>query len=455
MPLELSFLSRNRNHANHALTQPNGDPLSRFGLHYFPDTLHYRDADLQVWLPELASLGAGWLILPAEVGRAIPESFITGLLSNQIQPVVHFQLPNDQPPPLAELQTLLDVYAKWGVQFVSFFDRPNDRSAWPAAAWAQQDLVERFLDHFLPVAEMAYHGGMTALFPALHPGGSYWDTAFLRSALQSMLRRKQERLTRSLALSAYAWTHRKPLNWGAGGPERWPHTRPYLTPEGSQDQRGLHIADWYASIAKSVLDETLPIFQFQTGQPGLPLGGQAEKTSTPGDACQVALAITRLLAKEKVFSAEDPSEALEPIHADVVCSAFWLLSALPGAAEEKQAWYSPEGKALPPAETIRTHKARAKVAKMGANRIRQYLLLPTYDWGIDEVHLEVIRPFLRKYRPTVGFSLDEAVLADAVTVIGDESVFPEDALNRLRQAGCRVERISGDGTTIASLLAER
>ena len=253
-----------------------------------------------------------------------------------------------------------------------------------------------------------------------------------------------------MALSAYGWTFQKSLNWGAGGPERWPKTRPYLTPEGSQDQLGFHIADWYAAIAKSTLEELLPIFLFQAGLPSANMPSALETKPE-----QVPLAVARLLQKEKVLSDDDRAEPLEPIHSAVVCAAFWLLAAQPGTPEERQAWYTQEGKANPAAETIRTHKARAKIAKMGANRIRHYLLLPTYDWGIDEVHLEVIRPFLRKYRPTVGFSLDEAVLADAVTVIGDEAVFPEDALNRLRQAGCRVERINGDGTTIASLLAER
>lgn len=452
MPLELSFLNRTRNLASHALTQPNGEPVSRFGMHYFSDTLGYRDSDLQTWLPELASLGVGWLILEAEVGRAIPEPFITGLVSNQIQPVIRFILPNDKIPPLGELQTLLEVYARWGVRYVSFYDRPNDRSTWPAASWGQQDLVERFLDRFIPTAELAYQSGLTPIFPPLQPGGSYWDTAFLRSSLQSLLRRKQERLARSLALSAYGWTYGKPLNWGAGGPERWPRTRPYLTPEDSQDQRGFHIFDWYSAIARTILEEPLPIFLFQAGRPG---PAQVSPQDDPLAPNLTELNITRLLQNEKVYSNENCQEALEPIHSDVICSAFWLLSARSGSPEERWAWYTPDGKALPRAETVRAYKARSKIAKLGANRVRHYLLLPAYEWGIDEFHLEAIRPFLRKYRPAVGFSIDEAVLADAVTVIGDETIFPEDALNRLRQAGCRVERIAGDGTKIASMLAER
>jgi len=34
---------------------------NRIGFHYYPDTFHYREKDLQTWLPELQGLGAGWL----------------------------------------------------------------------------------------------------------------------------------------------------------------------------------------------------------------------------------------------------------------------------------------------------------------------------------------------------------------------------------------------------------
>jgi hypothetical protein len=264
-----------------------------------------------------------------------------------------------------------------------------------------------------------------------------------------MLRRKQDRLAHSMALSAYAWTFGKSLDWGAGGPERWARSRPYTTPEGSQDQRGFRIYEWYQSIARSVLRENLPIFLFQAGLSNAP------KPKTLNSNPQDNLNIARLLSNEKVVINEVLQDSLEAVHPSVVCAASWLLSAIPGHPTEADTWYSVDGKANPIAETIRNWRARAKVAKLGVNRIRHYLLLPAYEWGIDEVHLEAIRPFLRKYRPAMGFSIEEAVLADSVTVIGDETAFSDEALNRLRQAGCRVERINGDGTTIAALLAER
>ena len=55
-------------------------PVRRIGFHYFPDTQHYRQSDLQTWLPLLHELGAGWLTLQAPDNRAIPEAFIRGLI---------------------------------------------------------------------------------------------------------------------------------------------------------------------------------------------------------------------------------------------------------------------------------------------------------------------------------------------------------------------------------------
>jgi putative cell wall-binding protein len=81
--------------------------------------------------------------------------------------------------------------------------------------------------------------------------------------------------------------------------------------------------------------------------------------------------------------------------------------------------------------------------------------LPSYEWGVADWHLDVIRPFVKKYKPTIGFSLAEASLAEKVTVIGNNQSFSEDQLDSLRATGSHVERISGDGTSIATSLQER
>src|SRR5512147_276141 len=198
-------------------TYPTQISRSRLGFHYYPDTLHYRASDLFTWLPELKAMGAGWLTLVAPPNYAIPEPFLHGLLAAGIEPILHFNLPLCHQTHDDTLGLLFRAYAGWGVRYVVLFDRPNQRNAWPISAWAQSDLVERFLDIFLPIANAALQAGLIPVFPPLEPGGDYWDTAFLRLALEGLERRGQEELLQELHLSAYAWADERPLEWGAGG----------------------------------------------------------------------------------------------------------------------------------------------------------------------------------------------------------------------------------------------
>jgi hypothetical protein len=436
---------------------------TRLGFHYFPDTNHYRESDLLAWLPELRSLGTSWLTLIAPIDRAIPELFIHGLLSAGIEPILQFPLNLSEPPYPGDISMLFDAYAKWGVHYAILFDRPNSRSAWSVASWTQEDLVERFLDRYHPIAEVAFKAGLDPVFPPLEPGGNYWDTAFLHTALQSLLRRKKQALLDHLAISAYAWTNERSLNWGAGGPERWPGARPYFTPPMEEDQRGFRIFDWYRAISQSVLQRPCPIIILGVGSPW----DHTLKTnpvSNPVVHAQTNFTIARLATGEVVNDPVKPEIILEQMPAEVMACNFWLLAAAPDSPYLQQAWFQPEGQTMPVVGTIRqwfahSEETRSPVnaapAAKNSHTIGHYLLLPHYEWGIADWHLEVIRPFVKKYTPTIGFSLSEAAHAGRVTVIGNQNSYSDDDLNMLRNAGCIVERISGDGTSIATQLAER
>ena len=63
------------------------------------------------------------------------------------------------------------------------------QDGWTSESWAQSGLTERFLDSLLPIAEAAVAVGLAPLFPPLEPGGDYWDTTFLRGALDGIKRR--------------------------------------------------------------------------------------------------------------------------------------------------------------------------------------------------------------------------------------------------------------------------
>jgi hypothetical protein len=436
-------------------------PNNRLGLHYFPDTLHYREADMQTWLPELQALGVSWLVLRSEQDRAIPEHFLRGLKQAGIRPVIQFAFSLEQLPDLKEIGTLWEVYARWGADHVIFYDRPNTRSAWPVTGWVQQDLVERFLDRYLPAAGLALQMGLTPVFPPLEPGGSYWDTAFLRSALQAMQRRKQAELLQRLVLSAYGWTGGHSLDWGAGGPERWPQARPYQLPGGSEDQRGFRIFDWYLAIARSVLNQPCRIILLQAGLPAAPQATPPD----PQEQASTSARITRLLSGEAPVEPQVEENLINPLPEQLIACNFWLLSAAAGSPHLGQSWFEDKEHRRPVVETIRTWQRERKTSTVvpsqvdgsgkDSRSIRHYLLLPGYEWGVSDWYLEVIRPFVKKYRPTVGFSPEEAEKATRVTVVGNPQNYPENLLGRLQQSGCQVEQIGGDGTNIATELSVR
>ncbi len=441
---------------------------TRFGFHYYPDTLHYSKRDLQVWLPVLKRLRASWLVLVAPLDRAIPEAFLRGLIEAHIQPILHFHLPLGKTIDLASLRLLFENYADWGVKTIILFDRPNIRLAWSSQSWVQSDLTERFLDLFLPPAEIAFQTGLKPALPPLEPGGDYWDTAFLQAVIKGIQRRSSGELRRALSLSAYAYVTDKPLNWGAGGPERWPKSHPYYLPIGQQDQRGFYIFDWYLSIAEAVLGEEPPLILLGVGCPLVATGNPDQFLRARVEHAEKNLTLAQWVCTP--IDEKSSNNTFEPISSRVMACNFWLLTAAEGSPHQADAWFHPDGSGKGVDESFQLWLSAGSQTRTIApisspnqhtqepiqqvnQSIDHYLLLPLFEWGVSEWYLDAIRPFILKHRPTIGFSKIEAARAKRVTVIGSEQLFAGDILDELRNAGCRVDRITGDGTEIASILA--
>ncbi|MGD2027837.1 MAG: hypothetical protein PVI99_08475 [Anaerolineales bacterium] len=442
---------------------------ARIGFQYFPDTYHYREADLITWLPELVAMGAQWLVLETPAERAIPEDFLRPMISSGIEPILKFNLTMTHPPDLEQISMLIDVYAQWGVHYITLFDRPNTLAAWSQDTWVQQNLVNRFLNAFIPLAEYVSQAGIHPVFPGLEPGGNFWDTAFLRSALQEIKERGHTRLLKRMVIGAYAWSGEKSLNWGAGGPKAWPGVRPYFTPNDEQDHLGFRIFDWYTAITEDVLGHRLPMILLGTGasQKRTPQPNQTEKTRLPdGD---INFSIANLLAGS--YDASGQEEIFHPIPHHVIAGCFTQIFANARSAAAENAWFSAGGKAASVVDRMKQwtekRKKEQNASKSGKpdpphkkssalktkKPIKHYLLLPRYKWGIEEWYLEVTRPFIKKYRPTVGFSMREAFLAEKVTIIGGKQAFPERLVTELERSGAKVVEISGNGTEIATKLA--
>jgi hypothetical protein len=73
---------------------------------------------------------------------------------------------------------------------------------------------------------------------------------------------------------------------------------------------------------------------------------------------------------------------------------------------------------------------------------------------VSDVVLNKVRPLIKKFRPTLGFSIEEALHAAKVTVFPDPNIFTAEQINKLRVAGCDVEILPQAGIEIATLLQD-
>ncbi len=266
-----------------------------------------------------------------------------------------------------------------------------------------------------------------------------------------------------MGLSSYAFTYNHELEYGSGGPEKWPNSLPYTQNPGSEDQYGFRNYEWLQSVTRSVCDFELPIHMLGSGikEPGVPYSPEIH-----AGVCLNILERLKGLVPENAVPGYVKS-----------CS-FHLLSAEPETEEYACAWFKSRDEHLPIVDFLLpgTNEEMNTTGKTdfksnvketvgetidfsesveNPHPLEHYLLLPVYEWGIADFHLEVTRPFIQKFHPTIGFSVKEAALARRVTVIGGEQTFPEELLDGLRKSGSTVDRVSGDGTSIATQLAER
>lgn len=319
---------------------PLPQPNTGLGFHYFPDDAHYRATDLHLWLPELKSLGASWLTLIGSPARAIPESFLRPIIEASIEPIIHVPVRPAQAVDLDALQVLYQSYARWGAHYVALYDQPNTRAAWQPDEWGREGLIPRFLDLLLPALQMAQANGLTPVFPPLKQLGDYWDTSFLDSALTLLHQRRQGHLLKDLVFGFYGFTGNRPLEWGAGGPARWPESRPYNTPPGSQNQGGFHAFEWYADVIRAHLGEPRPLLMLAGGAR---LGDADDPNFPPVDeswhaSCNTSIAMAMM-------------ERTLPAY--VMNVSFWLLAADANSPHASAAWRRSDGTTLPALEALR------------------------------------------------------------------------------------------------------
>lgn len=400
---------------------------NRFGFYYFPDCQHYAEKDIQRWLPALKEVNAQWLVLQSPVNRAIPEDFIRTFSESGIQLVIDFNSLLSTVVDWHDLELLLSNYGKWGAKYAMLNQYPNQQASWAHNQWGNSNLIDSVISEFIQFGTHCLENGIRPVFPLLTPGGDYWDLAFLKIALVMLKEKAPLSIQNNFVLSAAAWDWGKQLDWGTGGQERWPKVKPYKFPQESQNQLGFRTFEWYAQITSVVFGKSIPILLLQAGINNFQL--DPEENTEPADLDKL-IAIYKLLKGENVYEEPGNTHLLQPISADVIGCCFYLLAS-ESPAQNACRWYSADGLRLPPAQAIHfiengkqeqiEENSNEKPSSKVNFKQNRYILISSALESEASILLELLHPYIAKFRPMIGFSVEDA--AESAMVL---AVLPDD-----------------------------
>lgn len=411
----------------------------KIGYSYFQTPKYFVKKQVDEWMSALKRLGTSMVLFESNFDRAIPEDVILAAQAFELEPIVHFASELPLARKFNEITILLDVYAKWGVKSIILGDRPNLRQSWLNTGWQFENLVDHFLDRFIPLANYAVFKGLTPVLSPLQPGGDYWDTAFSELALKGLRQRRLDEVIEALVLGCYGFTFNKSLSWGSGGPERWPLSKPYLTPDGQEDQLGFHNYDWIQAIAELTIGEKLPVLLLNAGHPGT-VYSQPNPEKTFNDIKTIQTAVD---------PQADAGEGLGVF--DNAQSVTGIVFSLPTISQIVVDDLTPSA-FLQMFGGNKGINNKAPSQKHVRKIFSHYLLLPSRSSGVADVVLNKVRPVIKKFQPTVGFSIEEAALAQKVSIYPDSLLFSDEKINKLRASGCQVEILPESGIDIATSL---
>ena len=412
---------------------------TQLGYHFYADKKHYTRAELGAWLEAIGGK-AQWICLQSSCHTAIPEVVLLFCEENKIKPVIQFDLTEWSKASPKDFVAILQYYQRKGIRFIQLDGYFNLRKTWKTLENGTEFLMQ-LSSTVIDFHHLAEEYGFYHVLPKLKLGGDYWDLVVLKFLLQQLHQADIE--CDILVLSFAAWINNHSLLWGKGGKQKWTEPQPYQETFSGEDHRGFMGFEWYQEIAEEEFGHQIPL---------LILDGAKDLVCNPTEESKAqikklfeflsnennAKAFTNVLGVCLAYNSSFyTSEITEYVHNHVEISA----------NEETVI----EEKTIPKQPVLKSIKHSSKLKQEKC--ISHYLLLPEYDWGISPWHLEVALPFIRKYRPTIGYSIEEAKNATFVTIVMDQDVFTDNDIDSLQQAGCKTAVIFGDGTEIAAKLA--
>jgi hypothetical protein len=401
---------------------------NKLGFHYFLDVEQFNTADSNLWIQKLQEINAKWLVIQNPQDRAIPEEFIRSFSGAGINLIINFNEDVSSDIDLSSLTTLLNVYGKWGVKYAYLFEKPNLQSTWGISKWNNQDIVKTHLNKFISFAQLCVKNHIKPIFSPLFPGGDYWDLAFLEESLEGLASLAASLINNNLILSAFGWDWGHSIEWGSGGKTKWPESKPFHQKQNTQNQQGFRTYEWYLELSEKVLGKRLPIIILEAGIPNDCFTGNSVNPVHTDDL----FAITHLLAGENVFNPKKTEMLLSPIPSEVIGCNFFILSAQMETKYFPYRWFTPKGVPLAPARTLGltdntpTMQIEEQPAQMNNPieefhfKYRRYILFSDSQKQDMPSLLKKLDPYIRNFKPHMGFSKVEATEAAYILIITDK-----------------------------------
>jgi len=431
------------------LTQEKTFISNRLGFHYFLDVEQFKTVDSHLWVQKLQEINAKWLVIQNPKDRAIPEEFIRTFSKAGMNLIINFNEDVCSDIDFSNLTTLLNVYGKWGVKYAYIFEKPNLRSKWGDIKWNTYDIIEKHLKFFIPFAQLCVENHIKPVFSPLFPGGDYWDLAFLEKSLES-LAHTDPQIKNNLVLSAFGWDWGRSIEWGSGGKNKWQKTKPFHKKQNTQNQQSFRTYEWYLELSEKIFGKKLPIIILEAGVPNDCFMDSSMDTA-PTD---IPFAITHLLNGKNVYDPKNPELLLSPIPSEVIGCNFFVLSAQTEKKYFPYRWFTPKGFPLTPALTlgltsnISTPQTEENLAQINIPikqfqfKYRRYILFSDSLKQEMSNLLEKLDPYIRKFKPHLGFSKVDAANAAYILYITDKKKeFLSDDIEALSE-NCIIKIIS-------------
>ena len=397
---------------------------NKFGFHYFRDVENFTLSEAKKWANVLLDFNVKWLVVQNPKNRAIPEYFIKSFSSAKITIIVDFNLTSYKDFNLSEIEPLLNVYGKWGVKYANLFHQPNTQAFWGESKWNSMDIVKAHSGSFHNFAKLCMDKNIVPVFPPLHPGGEYWDLAFLERSLSLIKTDLPQFIIDSMSMSVYGWDWNHPISRNTNGKLKPSTMKPFAERTSSKNQIGFRTYETYLKIAERVLGNKLPVVIFEAGIPN----GNFRDNEYVKEKREVNLTtITKLLAGENVYDPQDQSQILASIARDVLCCNFFVLAVDSDERYQPYGWFNPDGSpthltsSIHPLLATGNRGSKHPVIKEKISNAHyaynRYIYFSHSLMNEMPALLEVLDPYIRKFKPRIGFSLMDAEKSAHILII--------------------------------------